>query len=248
VELPGRIGYDEEKLAHITPRYAGLARSVPARLGTYVAKGEVLATIESNASMTTYPVVAPFNGHIVEKHLALGEHVTEESEVFLLANLSTVWVNCDVYAANVDDIRVGAQATIQATGSGRTAAGTIRYISPAFDSRSSSGLARIVLANPGLKWRPGMFVRATVAVEQADSALVVHCDAVQVLDGETVVFLPGPHNSFTNTRVVPGRRTREYVEVLEGLREGDAYISGGAFELKATIVTSGMDPHAGHGH
>ncbi len=248
IELPGRVGYNEDRLMHITPRYAGIARAVTAWQGQYVKSGQVLARIESNRSMSTYVVKAPFSGYIVEKHVVPGEHVTEDREMFVLANLSRVWVNCDVFASNMEYIDPGARAVVYSAGTQRSDTGTISYVAPHFNSATNSGLVRIVLPNTDRQWRPGMFIRARIAVALEDSVITVERDAIQNLDGETVVFRPGPNNSFTNVPVSLGRRGGHYVEVLSGLEEGQRYVAGGAFEIKATIVTSGMDPHAGHGH
>ncbi|MBN1600374.1 MAG: efflux RND transporter periplasmic adaptor subunit [Chitinispirillaceae bacterium] len=248
IELPGRIGYNEDRLMHITPRYAGVARTVRVQRGQYVKTGYILAEIESNQSMSVYSVKAPFSGYIVEKRVVPGEHVAEDRQMFVLADLSNVWVNCDIFASNMDYIKTGTEARVLATGTRRSDTGTINYVAPHFNSSTNSGLVRIVLPNRARQWRPGMFIRALIAVSLEDSVIAIERDAVQTLDGETVVFLPGPGNTFKNQCVKLGRKGGRYVEVLNGLNEGDQYVAEGAFEIKATIVTSGMDPHAGHGH
>jgi cobalt-zinc-cadmium efflux system membrane fusion protein len=248
VELPGRVGYNEDRLMHITPRYAGVARSVAVRQGRYVRAGDTLAIIESNQSLSSYVVAAPFAGYIVEKHVVPGEHVAAEREMFVLADLSRVWMNCDVFASNMEYVKTGARAVVRSAGARRSDTGTVSYVAPWFNSATNSGLVRIVLSNRDKQWRPGMFIRARISVSLEDSVVAIERDAVQRLDGEVVVFRPGPAGSFISTPVTLGRVGGRYVEVARGLREGERYVAGGAFEIKAAIVTSGMDPHAGHGH
>ena len=77
--------------------------------------------------------------------------------------------------------------------------------------------------------------------------MLVPAGAVQNIDGETVVFVK-ESGGFAAERVKTGESDGAMVEVLAGLKPGDEYVTRGAFELKAKIVTSGMDPHAGHGH
>ena len=72
-------------------------------------------------------------------------------------------------------------------------------------------------------------------------------EAVQTLDGETVVFIPTDHG-FQALEVELGLADNHSVEIKSGLHPGDRYVATGAFALKAQMVTSGMDPHAGHGH
>ncbi len=92
-----------------------------------------------------------------------------------------------------------------------------------------------------------MFVTGHVTIDADEGSVVVPLSAVQRLDGESVVFVAGEDGFMTRT-VKLGRRDRDEVEVLEGLGAGERYVSSGAFHLKAEIITSGIDPHAGHGH
>ena len=73
--------------------------------------------------------------------------------------------------------------------------------------------------------------------------------AIQVLDGEQVVFVPGEEEGeFEIVPVETGMASDGLIEVARGLKAGDAYVAEGAFELKAMVVTANLDPHAGHGH
>jgi len=84
-------------------------------------------------------------------------------------------------------------------------------------------------------------------VEQADAAVVVPLHAVQTLDGEPVLFVPNDHG-FQTLEIRTGLSDGKQIQILSGLKPGDAYVAEGAFALKAQMVTSGLDPHAGHGH
>lgn len=248
IVLPGRVGYNQDRVAHVTPRFAGVVREVQARIGQWVRAGQTIAVIENNATLTRYKISAPFAGRVIEKRASLGEFVSEERQLFLVANLSRVWVDCDVYASDVELVHAGMEAVVEAVGTERTQKAQVMYVSPVFTASGGTGLVRIELDNRDGVWRPGMFVRARLSYPTQDSVLTVATDAVQTLDGESVVFVPGQGNTFVNSVVETGIRTPSYTRVLKGLRAGDVYVSKGAFELKATIVTGNMDPHAGHGH
>ena len=101
VELPGEVGLNEERVIHVVPRFPGIAKTVNKRLGNYVNKGDVLATIESNQSLSIYQLRAAISGRIIEKHVASGEFVPEGASVFVVADLSTVWINLSVYAKDL---------------------------------------------------------------------------------------------------------------------------------------------------
>jgi len=125
LDLSGEIGFNDARLVHITPRFAGIVKEVRYRIGEYVKAGETVAIIESNESMTSYSLKAPISGRIIEKLASAGEHVSEEESLYLLADLSTVWVNLSVYPKDADKVKQGQKATVVAVGSGNSTNGTI---------------------------------------------------------------------------------------------------------------------------
>jgi cobalt-zinc-cadmium efflux system membrane fusion protein len=248
IELPGEIGFNEDRLAHITPRYGGIAREVKKQLGEYVEEGDVLAVIESNESLTSYSVKAPIAGHIIKKHITLGEYISEEDNMYVIANLTTVWVNCEVYPKNAEFIRRGQKVSIKAIGSDNQAEGVISYISPVYNEATRSSIARAVISSQNRKWRPGTFIQASFSITSPKEVPVVSKKAVQVLDEKNIIFVPEGKNVFKPVEVVLGMNDEKSVEIADGLQLGDQYVMNGAFELKAEIVTSALGDHAGHGH
>ncbi|KPA14887.1 hemolysin D [Candidatus Magnetomorum sp. HK-1] len=249
IELPGEIGFNEDRVAHITPRYPGIVKKVNKNLGQKVKKGQLLAVVENNDSLTTYNILAPIAGQIVEKHLLPGEFVGEDSTLFVIADLSTVWVNCDVYAKDADYVYKGQKILIQAVGTNRKLKTSLSYVAPVYNTITRSMIVRAEISNIDGKWRPGTFITGQISVATDKPVLVVSNEAVQVLDGESIVFVPSKfQNSFEPFVVKKGIENNQYVEILSGLSEGDAYVSKGAFELKAKIVTNALGGHAGHGH
>ena len=248
IELPGEVGFNEDRVAHIAPRFAGIALQAKYRVGDYVNKGEVVATVESNESMNSYSIKAPISGWVIERHITSGEFVSEENSIYVIADLSTVWVNLAVYPKDADRIKKGQVAEIKAIGSKSIATGSIEYVTPIMDLRTRSVTARITLPNPDNTWRPGSFVQATIATETGNEGLVVEKSAVQYLDEKSVIFVVDGPNRFTPIEVITGDSDRSYIQLLSDLSIGTKYVSTGAFELKAKIVTSNLDAHAGHGH
>lgn len=249
IELPGEIGFNEDRLVHVTPRYPGVAREVHGRIGAHVKKGEVLAVLESNESLTQYSIVAPISGRIIKKHLTVGEFASEDHDMFLIADLSTVWANCEVYAKDMAHVKQGARVVITTVGGGQSAEAVLSYVAPVYSEDTRSALARAVLANNGDFWRPGTFIRASVPVEMDNARLTVEKAAVQILDGQRVVFVPGEEDGeFGIVAVETGMAGEEFVEIVSGLHQGAEYVAAGAFELKARLVTANLDAHAGHGH
>ncbi len=248
VEMPGEIGYNEERRIHITPRYAGVIREVRARLGDSVRQGDALAVIESNASLTPYEIVAPIAGRVVEMHAALGEFVGEDRDLFVVADLSSVWANCDVFAEDLPHVRIGQRMTIAAVGSEDTVRGTVDYISPALNEKTRAAVVRAILPGSSV-WRPGLFIRGTLRVPGGEPVAAVARDAVQLLGETQVIFIEGDEpGEFRPAPVKTGRGDGTMIELVEGPPPGTKYVSAGAFELKAQIVTRESGSHAGHGH
>jgi len=248
IELPGEVGFDENKLAHISPRFPGIARQANYNVGEYVEAGKVMAIVESNASMNPYKIKAPISGWVIEKHITPGEFVSEQNSIFVLADLSTVWINLAVYPRDINRVRKGQTVHLKAIGSNETTTGMIDYITPLVDLRTRSATARVTLSNDRNEWRPGTFVQATITTPGRDSTLIVKKDAVQYLDEQSVVFVSSEPYVFKPVDVIIGDSDADHVQILAGLSENATYVARGAFELKAKIVTSNMDPHAGHGH
>jgi cobalt-zinc-cadmium efflux system membrane fusion protein len=248
IELPGEIGFNEDRLAHISPRFAGIALKANYRVGDYVNKGEAVAIIESNESMNSYSIKAPISGWVIERHITQGEFVSEENSIYVIADLSTVWANLAVYPKDAPRVKKGQVATIRAIGTENVITGSIEFVTPIMDFNTRSATARIVLPNPDNAWCPGSFVHASIVNENEIESLVVEKNAVQFLDDQSVVFITDGQNRFKPVDVKTGDSDSKYIQILEGLNENSEYVSSGAFELKAKIVTSNLDAHAGHGH
>ncbi len=248
LELPGEIAFNDDNVAHITPRYAGIAKEVHKKLGEPVNKGDLLAVIESNESLSSYNIRAPIGGYIVEKNITNGEFLGEEDNIYVIADLETVWVNCDVYPKNGQQIKVGQTIKIKAVGLDLETEGKITYIAPIYNGSNRNAIARAVISSQNMKWKPGMFIYASLEISSEEKVPVVSKNSVQVLDDKSVIFVPKGKNVFVPVEVALGMDDKNNVEILKGIDIGALYVTKGAFEIKAKIVTGALDAHAGHGH
>ena len=242
-QLPGEVAPNADRLAHIVPRFPGIVREVRKNLGDEVGAGEVLAIIESNESLSPYQVTSLMSGTIIEKHITLGEFVRDDTDVFVVADLSTVWVNVTVYAKDLDRIRRGQKVVITAVGGAPAASGVFDYVAPVLGETSRAAIARVVLPNPGQKWRPGAFVTAQAVLEEVTVPVAVRDGAVQNVEGHSVVFVEGS-DGFHARPVSVGRGDGEWTEITQDLAAGEAYVANGSFILKSELLKS----KTGHGH
>ena len=249
IELPGEIVPDGDHVVHIVPRFPGIIKEALKKIGDYVKAGEILATIESNESLSPYEVVAYGSGRIIEKHATVGEFVTEERDLFIIADLSNVWVNIAIYGKDAPEIAVGQAVRIEALGGKAATDAVVSYISPVFDERTRSLVARAVIPNPNNLWKPGTFVKASFSLTTDDKSLLVCKDAVQIVDERPCVFISEDGDEFHPVPVATGIQGIGQTEILSGLSEGDVYVCKGAFELKAQLTLKSLGGgHAGHGH
>ena len=209
--------------------------------------GTLTQASQKGKLMGQYTLTAPLTGTVIARHLSLGEIVEPDTTIFTIADLSHVWVDLTIYLHDLASISKGQSVAISVNQGMQTATGTIAFISPVVDPETRTATARVILDNVHGKFKPGLFVRGKVDLGDQAVAVLVPRQAVQNVDGEDVVFLP-KGKSFVTQRVKLGRTDGRKIEILSGLKAGQRYLARDAFSLKAHILTSGMDPHAGHGH
>ena len=184
--------------------------------------------------LNRYELRAPFDGMVVEKHLALGEAIKEDAHVFTLSDLSKVWAEVSVAAKDLTLIRVGEKVVVRSSAFEGVATGTVAYVSALLGEQTRTATARVVLSNPKLAWRPGLFVNVEVVAGEVDAPVTVASSAVQSLEGRDVVFAEVP-GGFQAKTVKVGHADAQRTEVTSGLKVGDRYASTNSFVIKAEI-------------
>lgn len=206
-----------------------------------------ISTLDETA-FSAYEIVAPLSGIVTQRHITIGEviELDEDEAPFVVADLSSVWVNLTVYQRDLPRVQAGQSVTISFGGDIPDARGTIAFLSPALDETTRTANARIVLKNPHPDWRPGLFVYGHVEVERNDAAIVVPRTALTQMDGRTVLFIQ-TEDGFEPREVLTGRTTAQFVEIVKGLAVGERYASNNVLALKAESNRAALE-HAGHVH
>jgi cobalt-zinc-cadmium efflux system membrane fusion protein len=242
VQLLGTVRPDGDRLAHITPRFAGIVRDVRASVGDVVEPGQILGVIESSESLAPYDLKTLIGGTIIEKHLTRGEAVDRDRQAFIVADLSRVWVHLSVYQKDLKRVAIGDRVHVRASQEDAMAEGTITYITPGVDDETRTATARVTLDNAARQWRPGMFVVA-YALTPHPAEVVVPATAVQTLEGKSVVFV-AEKDEVAPREVTLGHRGETVIEVLTGLKVGERVAATNTFLLKAELGKS----EAEHSH
>jgi len=230
--LTAQKNYLEEKI-----ELGAAARKLKA-MGLRQSEVESLSS-GSLEDLTHFTLRADFDGVIVRKHLAPGEWVKEDAEIYMIADLSTVWVEITVYANDLDTVRLGQTVTVKYDSSGLEASGVVSYLGPIVGEETRTAKARVVIPNPDHKWRPGMFVKVDVESEEASAPVVVRSDAIQSYRNWSGVFI-NYGDEYEFRPLVLGRSDSRFTEVVKGLSPGETYVSRNGFILKAELGKAGM--------
>lgn len=192
------------------------------------------AGTSTKGALNRFEVRAPFDGMIVEKHITLGETVKEDANIFTLSDLSTVWAEIVVPAKDIDQVRVGTNALVKATSAESRAAGKVSYVGALIGEQTRSAKARVVLPNPNMAWRPGLYVSVELTAEEAQVPVAVAAAAVQSINEKPVVFLRVA-DGFVTQPITLGRTDGKQVEIVKGLKPGAPYAAAGSFVIKAEL-------------
>jgi cobalt-zinc-cadmium efflux system membrane fusion protein len=233
LSLYGTVQTNSERVAEITARFPGVIRSVDVRVGDAVRQGQVLATVESDESLRTYPVTATQSGVVTARKANPGEKAGDSS-LFTIADLSTVWVELSVFPRDLARIRAGQKVRIRSVDNGLSATGRIAHVAALGQTTSQTLAARVLLDNSARHWVPGLYVAGDVSLSERQVPMAVRTTALQVIDGRTSVFVVSG-DGFQATAVEPGLADGEFTEIRSGLKAGDRYAAANSFVLKSEL-------------
>jgi cobalt-zinc-cadmium efflux system membrane fusion protein len=242
VRLPGVIEARQGAIARVSARFPGAVRTVAVQVGDRVSAGQRLATVESNASLSSYAITTPIAGVVMRRDVEVGG-LAGDAPLFEVADLSEVWVDLHVFGRDAQRVRIGAEVQVERIADGTRATASIAQMLPAADVDSQSLTARAVLANADGLWRPGMAVQAEVSIGTTEAALRVPLGALQRMEGRDVVFVRRG-DTYAAAPVILGARDGAFVEVKNGVASGDEVVVEQSFLIKADIEKSG----ASHDH
>ena len=336
LELPGEIGLNKNKVAHVVPRLSGVVTEVRKNLGDRVKRGEVIAVIDSRElaevkteyiesvhrlefsqatfvreeslwrkkitpeqdylmarhgleeaeisrqsseqkllslglsreelawratepegkviqhqirtpfserMLTRYELRAPQDGVVIEKRVSVGEAIKEDADIFIIADLSTVWGEITVYAKDLRGVEVGQKVTVRSKELGLAETGKISYLGPLIGGQTRAASAHVDIPNAKGLWRPGLFVTVELFQEEVPVPVAVLSDALQTFRDWDVVFVQYG-DQFEARPLELGKSDGQWVEVVSGLSPGENYAVRNSFVLKADLGKSG----ASHDH
>ena len=188
----------------------------------------LLETGEVSRTLTLY---APVAGVVMEKDVFQGQAFQPGRNLYMIADLSEVWVSVEIFEADVPLVREGMPAEISvASLPGETLTGTIEYVYPTLEDRTRSMRARVAVPNPGTRLKPGMYATAVLRAALGE-ALTVPSSAVLHTGERAVAFVDMGGGEIMPHELRLGARGEGYVQVLEGLEPGHRVVTSAQFLL-----------------
>ncbi|HSC74835.1 MAG TPA: efflux RND transporter periplasmic adaptor subunit [Pseudomonadales bacterium] len=240
--LYGVVALNTERMQRISARFPGVIHTVSRQVGDLVQPGDVLATVESDESLKSYSLTAAIRGVVTERHANAGEK-TGDAPLFVIADLSTVWVELSLFPRDVSKVQTGQNVRVYQTSAQLSSEGKLFYLSPAANNANQSLIAKVALDNSAMQWVPGHFVSAELTLSETPVALAVRNAALQTLEGRTVVFVQ-EKEGFEARPVQLGKTDSEYTEILSGIKANENYVAKNSFILKSELGKESAE----HGH
>jgi Cu(I)/Ag(I) efflux system membrane fusion protein len=216
-----------------------------------ISEEQIKGLEKSGQSRRTLTLFAPYNGVVVERLAYKGMNVMPGQALFKLADLSVVWLNAEIYEADVPFIRQGQQASVSLSYlPGESLMGRVIYVYPFLDPKTRTVRVRLELPNPEGRLKPEMYAQVQIESDQGER-LVVPEGAVIDTGTRQVVFVARQPGAFERREIKAGIRAEDYVEVLSGLMAGDRVVTSANFlvdsESRFKEAVGGGGAHAGHG-
>jgi multidrug efflux pump subunit AcrA (membrane-fusion protein) len=188
------------------------------------------------------PIRSAVDGVVVARNITVGQVVSTGYIAFVVTNLSTVWVTATVNERDLPLVRMGAAATLTSQGYPDSVfRGRVDMIGDTLDPQTRTVPVRIAVPNPGTKLRPGMFASVQIAEPQTTSGIFVSQEAMQDINGQTVVFVTPDGTHFRAQAVNVGLHSGVKAQITSGLGPSDRIVVSGAFMVKSEMLKGSMD-------
>ncbi len=239
VPVIGRIALDPRSIARIGARFPGTITELRVSMGDVVQVGDTLAVVESNESLQRYALKSSVNGTVVRINGNLGSAADNEPVVEIVGT-SRVWAEFHVFPNDLGKARAGQNVAVKDLDDRSTSQTTINSVLPVADETSQSVIARALLENLEGLWTPGMTVRGDIAVDQHEVPVAVATEAIQMIDGQNVVFVR-EGDAFEVREVTVGESDGNWIEIVGGITAGETYAAANSFLLKAELGKSATE-------
>jgi len=220
------------------PAQAGmkqLAESSLQRLKNWdISEAQVKALAKSGEAKRTLTFLSPVSGIVTEKKAVQGMRFMPGETLYQVVDLSAVWVVADVFEQDIGLVKSGARAKVKINAyPDKLFEGAVTYVYPTLKAETRTVAVRVELANPGLLLKPGMFAQVELSAAARGKVLTVPASAVIDSGTRQIVLIEQGAGRFEPREVKLGSRSDNYVEVLDGVKDGDKVVVAANFLIDA---------------
>lgn len=244
--LRGRRELGESQLSEAARGAKDLLEATRHRLHLWDISPEHIQELEQTGQVVrTLPIHSPITGTVVGKEIVQGTHVEPGQELYTIADLSHVWIMADVYEYELSFVKQGQKARVTLSYEpGSVMAAVVGFVYPTLDPKTRTARVRFELDNPGEKLKPDMYTNVELIVNLG-TRLVIPKEAVIESGQKQLVFIHHGGGRLEPRLIKTGMKGEEYLEVLEGVREGDHVVTSANFlvdsesRLKSAVESMG---------
>jgi RND family efflux transporter MFP subunit len=205
--------------------------------------------------LKTLTLYSALDGFVIVRNVFPGQQVSPEADLYVIAGLSDIWIQAEVYEYEIQAVKVGQKATVTFPSfPGRTFTGRIGYISPEMDPKTRTLKIRVELANPGFEIKPDMYANVELRLDYGKK-LSIPQEAVLDSGADQMVFVAREDGYFEPRKITAGPGVDGRLIVLGGLKAGEKVVTSANFlidsESQLKSAAGGMEgahsEHSGHG-
>jgi len=199
-----------------------------------ISEAQIKALTDSGATTRTLTFRSPVSGIVMEKKALQGMRFMPGEALYQIADLSAVWVIADVFEQDIGLVKNGTHATVSINAyPAKTFSGRVTYVYPTLTAETRTVPVRVELANPGGLLKPGMFAQVDLPVAGKGKVVTVPVSAVIDSGTRQIVLVEKAAGRFEPRPVKLGARSDTYVEVLDGVDDGEPVVVAANFLIDA---------------
>jgi Cu(I)/Ag(I) efflux system membrane fusion protein len=247
---PDLLTSQNEYLTALRSGSTNLMASARRRLSLWDISDEQIDRLEkTREAEKMLALYAPASGWIVERAVLPGQKISAGEPLLVVADLSTVWADADIYEADLPYVKVGMPVKLLLPyWPDKTFAGKVTFVSPTLDAESRTLKARLEVPNPELLLKPEMFATAKLSYELGDG-LAIPETAVMRTAEHTYAFRDAGDGRLVPTPITVGERSDGYYQLVSGLNEGDKVVTSANFLVDSeSSMKAAMEAMAGGAH
>lgn len=227
-----------------------LVESTRRRLNLFgMTSGQIAQLEKTRKPIFATNIISPVSGVVTQKLAVEQQYVAQGQPLLELADLSTVWVEADVYEQQLQSVKLGDRVEITVSAiPGRTFQGKVSFIVPVLTGATRTAKVRVELPNPGLQLKPDMYVNARILGAPAPPHIMVPASAVVDRGQKQFVWIETQPGSYEPREVTTGGRHGESIVIASGLRDGDTVVVEGGFLLDSEAQLRGANAGGEHVH